>query len=171
MTKYTNKEIMEFLTESNAIECVYDNMSLAEAHDAWNYAFKFRTKLDFDKIMEIHRLLLQRQRPDIAGHLRNCDVMVGGQIKPFISYALLKENLNNWLEGFKLDKKGVPKREWSNVLMNNHIAFEDLHPFEDGNGRVGRILWNIQRYNNGLPILIIHEGDEQRDYYEIFKKI
>ena len=170
MTKYTNKEVMEFLQESNAIENVYDNLSLADAHDAWNYAFKFRTKLDFDRVLEIHRLLIHRQNPEIAGKLRNCAVRVGGEIKDFISYALLKENLVNWFQGFKIDKKGIPKRDWGNVIQKNHVAFENIHPFEDGNGRVGRILYNIQRYNTGLPIHIIHEGDEQEEYYLWFAK-
>ena len=51
-----------------------------------------------------------------------------------------------------------------------HIDFEQLHPFEDGNGRVGRILYNIHRVTLGLPIHIIHEGEEQMEYYKWFKE-
>jgi len=50
-----------------------------------------------------------------------------------------------------------------------HVAFEDIHPFVDGNGRVGRILYNIHRIKLGLPIHIIHEGEEQKEYYKWFK--
>ena len=170
MTKYTNKEVMEFLQESNAIEGVYDNLALADAHDAWNYALKYRNKLDFEKLLAIHKLLMHRQRPDIAGQIRNDDVWIGGNRKVFVSYQLLKEQLTEWLSGFRLDKKGIQKREWAKALINKHVSFEDIHPFEDGNGRVGRILYNIQRYNSGLPIDIIHEGDEQMEYYELFRK-
>jgi Fic family protein len=60
------------------------------------------------------------------------------------------------------------KLEEKTLLM--HIKFEEIHPFEDGNGRVGRILWNIQRLMLGLPLKIIHTGKEQFDYYKIFNK-
>jgi hypothetical protein len=50
-----------------------------------------------------------------------------------------------------------------------HVAFETIHPFVDGNGRIGRILMNWQRLQEGLPILIIHEGPEQMEYYKWFK--
>jgi len=169
MKKYIHKEIIEFLEESNAIEGVYDNQSLAEAKDAWDYAFKNRNSLTFDKILKIHKLLAHRTRPDIAGQLRNVDVWIGGHKKVFVSYQLLKENIEIWLLGFRIDKKGIRKAEWEKVIMNNHLDFEEIHPFEDFNGRTGRLLMNIQRYNTGLPILIIHEGDEQEKYYDLFK--
>jgi len=37
-----------------------------------------------------------------------------------------------------------------------------------GNGRVGRILYNIHRLLLGLPIHVIHEGKEQKEYYTWF---
>ena len=56
-----------------------------------------------------------------------------------------------------------------NLIKRWHIQFEHIHPFEDGNGRVGRILMNFQLVKKGLPILVIHEGKEQREYYKWFK--
>ena len=50
-----------------------------------------------------------------------------------------------------------------------HVIFEKIHPFRDGNGRVGRILYNIHRLLVGLPIHIIHEGVEQMEYYKWFE--
>ena len=55
------------------------------------------------------------------------------------------------------------------TIEQDHIWFEKIHPFEDGNGRTGRILMNIQRLNAGLPLLIIHEGKEQMEYYKWFQ--
>jgi len=48
-----------------------------------------------------------------------------------------------------------------------HVEFENIHPFEDGNGRVGRILMNLQRIFSGMSVLIIHEGTEQQEYYKM----
>ena len=43
-------------------------------------------------------------------------------------------------------------------VANFHIQFEHLHPFEDGNGRTGRVLINHQLLmNDGIPIVIPEE--------------
>lgn len=43
----------------------------------------------------------------------------------------------------------------------NHLDFESLHPFTDGNGRTGRMLWLWQMirspYNYNLARLFLHE--------------
>jgi Fic family protein len=57
------------------------------------------------------------------------------------------------------------KDQVSKVL---HVQYEKIHPFVDGNGRTGRIFMNWWRINNGLPILVIHEGKEQWEYYKWF---
>lgn len=42
-----------------------------------------------------------------------------------------------------------------------HGRFEKIHPFEDGNGRVGRFLINVILVNNGYPPLIIRKTSRQ----------
>lgn len=40
-------------------------------------------------------------------------------------------------------------------ITKDHIMFEKIHPFQDGNGRTGRLVMNQQLINNGfLPICI-----------------
>ena len=56
------------------------------------------------------------------------------------------------------------------LIKRWHIQFEHIHPFEDGNGRTGRILMNLQLRKRGLPIMVIHEGKEQSEYYKWFKE-
>lgn len=45
----------------------------------------------------------------------------------------------------------------------SHGLFEKIHPFADGNGRVGRFLINVILINNGYPPLIIRSS--QREAY------
>jgi len=44
-----------------------------------------------------------------------------------------------------------------------HIEFEHIHPFEDGNGRTGRLLINYELLKNGLPPIVI--PTEKRGIY------
>lgn len=50
-----------------------------------------------------------------------------------------------------------------------HLEFESIHPFCDGNGRIGRVLLNYQLMQLGLPPIIIRDK-EKRKYYDSFKE-
>jgi Fic family protein len=44
-----------------------------------------------------------------------------------------------------------------------HFRFIRIHPFEDGNGRISRLLTNYILLRNGYPIVIV-ESEKKRDY-------
>jgi len=173
MKDYTKKSIKEFLIESNAVECVYSKEALEDSLKAWDYAFKNRDNFNVNYVLEIHRLLMKRLYPECAGKFRDCSVWIGGEKKKNYGPIVLEQMINNWCEDFKEQLKysyGIDDSQKDLMCENNHINFENIHPYIDGNGRTGRLLWNIQRYILGLPIKIIHEGDEQYDYYQLFRK-
>jgi fido (protein-threonine AMPylation protein) len=104
---------------------------------------------------------MKRLDSRIAGNIREVDVWVGDR------KCLNPKEINEEL--IELCNLGIFPILSESLIKRWHIQFEKIHPFEDGNGRTGRILMNIQRLKIDLPILIIHEGREQYNYYKWFK--
>ncbi len=50
-----------------------------------------------------------------------------------------------------------------------HVRFEYIHPFADGNGRVGRTLMNYYLMINGYPPLIVYDEDKKA-YYDALER-
>ena len=151
---------LEFLEQSNFIESEYSTDALDQAIAAWLY-LKNENKLTITNVLKTHALLLRTLNPRIAGKLRTVDVRVGPHICP--SFDRVPKLLERWFDNYIYD---VVYEE--DGIKQTHIEFERIHPFEDGNGRIGRIILNWQRVKAGLPILVIHEGPEQFEYYKWF---
>lgn len=163
-------EVIEFLKHSNWIEGVYDPDALEDAMKAWTY-MEGTTMLTVGAILECHRVLMERLWPRIAGKFRNCNVRVGDYVAP--TFDQVKRLMEQWLMNFsrvETVKLGAKVFPCELKIKKAHVVFEKIHPFEDGNGRVGRIIMNWQRVREGLPVLVIRE-EERQDYYRWFKKI
>lgn len=154
----------EFIDHSNRIEREYTYEAFEDAMNAWDY-LKKQKMVTLGTIQFTHELLMKRLRPDIAGFWRRCNVWIGGHLKPFISVQLIEEELGEVLTLLNSPQEGAEAEEKAKMA---HVIFERIHPFEDGNGRVGRMLYNWHRMKLGLPLHVIHEGKEQRDYYKWF---
>lgn len=168
-------EIVHFLDESNKIESEFSVQALEDAIDAWTEFYKKvelkPENLTIENMLAAHAILLRNLDKEIAGKLRDCDVWIGMEHKIFVSKELLEAQITSWLkecdiaEALKLsiDERDALVQKW-------HVAFEDIHPFADGNGRIGRMLWQLQRMMLELPVAVIDHRLKYQDYYPWFQK-
>lgn len=166
--KYTKEEITEFITESNAIEDVWDKVSIYESIRAWNHFHNNVGTLTLMDILIAHKLILNRLGSHYAGKLRGeigVDVSIGGNAAP--RYWDVGSRICDWIR--HVNYKKLP--QWSEEdIKRLHVSFEDLHPFGDGNGRVGRLIYCWMREKQGFPIHIIKEATKYEDYYPWFRR-
>lgn len=155
------KEIDDFLRESNAIEGVYDSISLKQANRAWQYLMS-KDELTSGVVLKTHKILMLHQNlfPNEKGYFRTVDVWIGGHKGS--NPASVSFLIEMWVS-----VANVVKTE--NEIKDSHINYEGIHPFVDGNGRTGRLFLNWCRMKNKLPILIIKES-EKSEYYKWFRE-
>lgn len=151
--------IDDFLKKSNAIEGEFSEEAFVDAKKAWNWGVS-RGLINFKIICDIHKKLMFNLRRDVAGWIRKCPVMIGGEVRDQNVGKIIKD-LNELCKRVPTNVKEI--KQW-------HIDFEHIHPFEDGNGRVGRILMNIQRQKLGLGILTINPGAQHQRYFQWFRR-
>ena len=152
-------KLLEFLVESNAIEEEFSFGAVVDSVRAWKYAMKDAGKIDILTVKGIHYQIMRRLDPLISGKIRQISDYVGGEECLNPKYIL--QHLTDWCERYGKDTN------WEDI-KKRHIEFLKIHPFLDGNGRTARILMNLKRLYAGMELLVIHHGDEQRDYYKWF---
>ncbi|MBC8266835.1 MAG: Fic family protein [Flavobacteriales bacterium] len=143
---------------------LFETKNLARVVTYINSAAKER-ELDFDMILRLHKMLLSNIRDEIAGRFRNVDewVRVGNHIA--LDPTQIEEVLGNMLIDYKVNnEENIVKR-----IAKLHLTFEQIHPFVDGNGRIGRILNNyllIREFYVPINIKFI----DRASYYNAFNE-
>ena len=177
---YYEKFLTEFTYDTNAIEgstltlsdtamilfdkTVPKGKSLREISEVQNHkdAFDFMlaNKKDITKhfVLKMHRLLTHNILWKYAGVFRDVQVYVrGANFTPAKPEDIDTEfkRLTLWY------RKNKKKYHPVVVAAYFHHVFESIHPFRDGNGRVGRLLLNFILRKNGFPMVDIKYRDRQ----------
>lgn len=149
------------------------DVSLREALEAKNLnkviAYKKEksksNRLTEDLILSMHMLLLNGIDDFIAGRFRkkNEFVRVGSHIAP------APEHIELMLAQILLDYTNDTDSYFLDKIAKFHLDFETIHPFNDGNGRIGRVLINFQLLVIGIPRIIIRNKEKQT-YYKAFNQ-
>lgn len=166
------KEV-EFLQHSNLIEGETSFSALEEAKEAWEYLMT-KEELTIPIIKGVHNLLMRNRdtlKPEERGIFRHIPVYIGGKLG--MNPKLIDRAMEQWVAEVNdtcEHYSSFDKKILEDVVKRQHIDYEKIHPFVDGNGRTGRMFMNWTRLKIGLPLLIIHQGGEQQEYYKWFQE-
>ncbi|MCO4252605.1 Fic family protein [Pseudarthrobacter raffinosi] len=109
---------------------------------AMQAALSLSESIDGHAILEMHRALLEQSNPEIVGHWRYQQVWIGGGgLGPHTAQFVPPHQ--DRVPALMDDLCTFANRADLPVLVHTAIAhaqFETIHPFPDGNGRVGRAL-------------------------------
>ena len=168
MEKYLNKRDYKFISESNAIEDVHDGDSFDQALNAWKF-LREQPELTVPVILETHKLLMKNQplKPSEIGAFRTRPVWIGG--REGVHSELIEDHIREWLLDVKttITVKSTRKEQALNI-RRDHVTYEHIQGFIDGNGRTGRMFLNWERQKVGLPVLVIKAKDRYQ-YYKWFR--
>ncbi len=147
------------IRSDHEIREIYEAKNLASAIE---YLMNNQEKeISVELILKLHKTLLSNIRDEIAGRFRSGKewVRVGTHIganpefvNDFMYELVEKYNSNN--NAYFLDK-----------IAYFHAEFENIHPFADGNGRIGRLITNEQLDLLGLPPVIVPNKSKFDEYY------
>jgi Fic family protein len=145
----------------NAIP-VDDIVEVRNHFHAFNYMLDIAKKPLTKKIIKKFHEILKTSTSDIdkgflIGDWKNVRNQVGGRI------TTLPENVDSEIETLLNTYSKISEIDLEHIAYF-HIRFEHIHPFVDGNGRVGRLILLKEMLKNGITPAIIHEENRQ-DYY------
>lgn len=148
-----DKSLTEHLEAKNhqtALNCLFDHIAKKE-------------KINEELILKLHSILMNGVRPD-AGLYRRHAVRIIGVNLPTANYMKISDLMPSVIV-----EAGKIKKDIINLTVITHSRFEQIHPFSDGNGRVGRLLMNAMLLKTNLAPAIILQQQKKLYYTYLYK--
>jgi Fic family protein len=144
----------------------------------WGFEQRKEIPISSRLIRGIHKRLI----PELAGSFRTTqNAILDGKTKEIVYTPPLQTEIPRLmgnLENFINQQEGLKTPDWDPLIQIaiSHYQFESIHPFNDGNGRTGRILMVLQLVENRIlswPTLYIsgYINENKNDYYRHLRNI
>ena len=144
-------EVLEAVNHKNALEFLL-------------HSVKKGFKIDKDYILKLHEIVMYNFNNKLPGkyrtgyvNLTNVDITLPSAQEVPLRIGRLIKNINNY------GKDPIKK------IALDHYEFEAIHPFFDGNGRVGRLIMITQLLSEGFAPAIIRVEDRYKYYMALGK--
>ncbi len=123
---------------------------------------KYREPLTETLIRDMHRNLLQGIREDAGSYSKYPRVIRGLDIE-LTHPKDIPEEIMHLIKAWRRSARKTVRE-----IAAFHAQFELIHPFGDGNGRLGRLLLVLQCLEQGYPPIVI-ENVRKVEYYEVLE--
>ena len=142
------REIYEAINHKKALELVFKNLQNEDGFDE-----RFIKKLNET---------INRDIKDTEGY-RTVQVFISGSEHIPPAPEKIPNLMTYFVYNYNHDEEDIFTK-----IARYHIEFEKIHPFEDGNGRTGRLLLNYELLKNDIPPVVISKEDRVK-YFEFLK--
>jgi len=149
----TIREHLEVINHRDAITYVEEIVQKKETLSEW-------------QIKNSHRLVLKGIDDEYAGVYRDRQVFISGAKHTPPAPFLIKEEMEKLLNWYNEEAKTMHPITRGALL---HVFFVGIHPFIDGNGRISRLLLNLELMKEDFPPIVIKVSN-RLDYYEALDK-
>lgn len=172
LTYNSNKIEGSTLSEDETADIIFNNKaipnkSLIEHMEAKNHQTALRyifrhlragKKIDEELILKLHGILMNGVRDD-AGFYRRHGVRIVGSNVPTANYLKIAVLMKDIV-------RDINKKQGDKVahVSNIHARFEQIHPFSDGNGRIGRLVLAAMFLRDNIAPAAIKQ-EEKQIYY------
>ena len=160
--KLTRDEVERVLVHNEVVagKSLNDHVSILGYRDAillGQHYIANNTLITEHEIKKLHyKMLINKQ--DMSGEYRHYNLMIRGH-RP-TSYEKVPQKMLQLCES----RPSGTKHPIEDIAFF-HLRLEKIHPFGDGNGRVGRLIINIMLEQKGYPAIII-TLDDRKNYFE-----
>ena len=142
------REIYEAINHKKALELVLKSIENKEEFD--------------ERLIKKINETINKDIKDTTGY-RTVQVFIRGSEHVPPSPEKIPNLMNYFIYNYNNDTDDIYTK-----IAKYHIEFEKIHPFEDGNGRTGRLLINYELIKNDLPPVVISKDDRVK-YFELIR--
>ena len=142
------RELYEAINHKKALELVFENIKNNESFD--------------ERLIKKLNENINKDIKETKGY-RTVQVFIRGSEHIPPAPEKIPNLMNYFVYNYNNDVQDIFIK-----VARYHIEFEKIHPFEDGNGRTGRILINYELIKNNIPPVVITKDDRVK-YFEFIR--
>lgn len=142
------RELYEAINHKKALELVFENIKNNDEFD--------------ERLIKKINETINKDIKETEGY-RNVQVFIRGSEHIPPAPEKIPNLMNYFVYNYNNDEQDIFTK-----VARYHIEFEKIHPFEDGNGRTGRLLINYELIKNNFPPIVITKEDRVK-YFEFIR--